>query len=272
MDGPQKKSYTPKNKGRRAGKPYTKASEGHGKIRGNMWGWHAVVHAWTNPARQIGVLFCTEAAWTRLSAEQLPEAIKSRPKPIFVSKHELDQALPGAVHQGLLIRAEPLPEQAVSDLIIRTRDKARVLFIMLDQVTDPHNVGAVMRSAAAFGADGMIVQNRYAPELTGVLAKTACGAVEHLPVIEEVNLSRTLEQLKDAGFLTVGLDERGSFGVSEAVQGNHKICLVLGAEGDGIRQKVAETCDRLARLPTQPPIYSLNVSNAAAIAIFACQP
>jgi 23S rRNA (guanosine2251-2'-O)-methyltransferase len=139
---------------------------------------------------------------------------------------------------------------------------------MLDQVTDPHNVGAILRSACAFGAGGVIMQRRHAPELTGVLVKTASGAAEHIPVAYETNLSAALDTLRENGFTAIGLDERGEKILGDAVI-PAKTVLVLGAEGDGMRPKVREHCDVLARLPTQGPIASLNVSNAAAVALFA---
>ncbi len=156
----------------------------------------------------------------------------------------------------------------MNDLIIATRDQAKSVIVMLDQVTDPHNVGAIIRSCAAFGADGIIMQRRHAPELTGVLAKTACGGVEHINVAYETNLSRTLENLQTAGYFVYGLDERGERSIGE-INTNGKSVIVLGAEGSGLRRLVAEHCDELIKLPTQPPIASLNVSNAAAVALYA---
>ena len=139
---------------------------------------------------------------------------------------------------------------------------------MLDQVTDPHNVGAIMRSACAFGADGLIMQKKHAPSFAGVLAKTACGAVEHINVAFETNLTRSLETLQNNGFFVLGLDEHGEITIGDADIPN-KCVLVLGAEGTGIRRLIREQCDTLVRLPTTGPILSLNVSNAAAIALYA---
>jgi 23S rRNA (guanosine2251-2'-O)-methyltransferase len=173
-----------------------------------------------------------------------------------------------AVHQGMAISAAPLEDVFVQDIINAGAGKERSVVLMLDQVTDPHNVGAILRSASAFGADGVIMQRRHAPELEGVLCKTACGAVDHLPVAYETNLSRTLEELADAGYTIIGLDEHAPDSLS-AIAVPAKSVLVLGAEGDGMRRLVREHCSVLVTLPTQKPINSLNVSNAAAVALYA---
>ena len=172
----------------------------------------------------------------------------------------------GAVHQGIALDCAPLPELTLQDLLIKTNNKDSSLFVILDQVTDPHNVGAIIRSAAAFGADGMIMQSKHAPSLDGVLAKTACGGVEHLPVASETNLSRAIEELKDNHFFVYGLDERGE-DISNIKSGGKSV-LVLGAEGPGLRRLVKENCDTLVKLPMQGALESINVSNAAAVALY----
>jgi 23S rRNA (guanosine2251-2'-O)-methyltransferase len=155
----------------------------------------------------------------------------------------------------------------VEDLIERAGTRDPAIILALDQVSDPHNVGAVLRSAAAFGALGALVPERHAPDMSGTLAKSASGAVEHVPLVRVVNLARSLDLLKKAGFWTVGLD-----GAAERTLASHrlsgKIVLVMGSEGDGLRRLTRETCDLMARLPTSGPIASLNVSNAAAIALY----
>ncbi len=244
----------------------------------DLYGFHAVSEAWLNPARRIHKLFLLDQAakgFESLIAEAKAAGLK-RPAPQILEKRNFERLLPqGAVHQGVAIACDRLEECDVQDLIIRARDlPGRQVFLILDQVTDPHNVGAIIRSASAFGAAGIIMQKKHAPELTGVLAKTACGAVEHIPVAYETNLSRTIEVLKDNEFFVYGLDERGAQSISSLMQkpGNpdkSKIALVLGAEGPGIRQLVREHCDALVKLPTQGAIQSLNVSNAAAVSLFA---
>jgi len=246
-----------------------------GKIKGprpSLFGMHAVREAWLNPARHVLALYLGEAAqdsFREILNEAQERGIK-RPSPIITDKREIDRLCPdGAVHQGIALAAEPLPERNLQDLIIKNRDQDNALFLMLDQVTDPHNVGAILRSATAFGAAGVIMQRRHAPEMEGVLAKTACGAIEHIDVAYETNLSRAIEELKEAGYFVYGLDERGEQTIG-AIKLGGKCALVLGAEGAGMRRLVKEHCDALLRLPTDgAPIASLNVSNAAAVALYA---
>jgi 23S rRNA (guanosine2251-2'-O)-methyltransferase len=246
--------------------------------RPSLYGFHAVHEAWLNPERDVSALFITPQA--AAGFEQTLRDAKARgvrrPHPTTIDKDKLERLLPkGAVHQGLALVCDNLAEISVQDFIIRAESKPRTLLLMLDQVTDPHNVGAILRSASAFGADGVIMQRKHAPELEGVLAKTACGAVEHIAVAYETNLSRTLETLKDEGFFVYGLDERGKRSIDDIAykkgdepKGQEKIVLVLGAEGPGIRRLVQENCDELVRLPTSGAIASLNVSNAAAVALY----
>jgi 23S rRNA (guanosine2251-2'-O)-methyltransferase len=173
-----------------------------------------------------------------------------------------------AVHQGFALSAAPLEDVFAQDIMSIGAENPRSVVLMLDQVTDPHNVGAILRSASAFGADGVIMQRRHAPELEGVLCKTACGAVEHLAVAYETNLSRTLEELAGAGYTIIGLDEHAEQSLDN-ISVPDKAVLVLGAEGEGMRRLVKGHCTVLVTLPTRPPIASLNVSNAAAVALYA---
>jgi 23S rRNA (guanosine2251-2'-O)-methyltransferase len=183
-----------------------------------------------------------------------------------VTRDRIAERLPaGAVHQGFLAAVAPLPDAAVEDIIAAAGEQA--LVVALDQVTDPHNVGAILRSAEAFGACGVLVTERHAPEETGTLAKAASGALERIPLVRVVNLARGLDQLKQAGFWALGLDERGDRNLADAGIGG-RLVLTLGAEGEGLRRLTAERCDLLVRLPMKGAMPSINVSNAAAIALY----
>ena len=237
----------------------------------NLYGLHAVREAWLNKNREIFALYVTSAAQRHFDeiATKAREADLQRPSPIIIDKQKLEKILPkGAVHQGIALACAPLDEMDVQDLIIRAHKKKHSIIAVLDQVTDPHNIGAIMRSASAFGLDGLIMQTRHAPILDGVLAKTACGAVDNLAVAYAINLSRALEDLQKAGFTALAMDERGEKEIGELDLDN-KIVIVLGSEGSGIRPLIKEKCDVLTRLPTQGAIASLNVSNAAAVVFYA---
>jgi 23S rRNA (guanosine2251-2'-O)-methyltransferase len=169
---------------------------------------------------------------------------------------------PDAVHQGLLVEADPLPALDIEDVV------AEGTVLVLDQITDPHNVGAILRSAAAFAVNAVVTPARHSPEATGVLAKSASGALDLVPIVTVQNLARALAELKERGFLTVGLDSEGETDLSQASL-REPLALVLGAEGRGLRQLTRQTCDIRARLDLPGAIKSLNVSNAAAIALYA---
>lgn len=240
------------------------------RIQPSLYGFHAVREAWLNPNRQIDALYVTAQSRSGFEATLQDARTKGlkRPSPTEIDKQKMDKILPqGAVHQGLAIACKPLPELDEHDLLIRFAGWENVAIAILDQVTDPHNVGAILRSASAFGIDGIIMQKKHAPVLDGVLAKTACGAVEHTPVAQATNLSRAIEELKEAGFFVIGLDERGPEVIGK--ERFSKVAIVLGSEGEGIRRLIKEGCDSLVRLPTGGAIASLNVSNAAAVAFFA---
>jgi len=174
----------------------------------------------------------------------------------------------GAVHQGLALEVEPLEAGDLDDVLRAAAGSARAVIVVLDQVSDPQNVGAVLRAAAAFGARGVVVAAHGAPAATGALAKAASGALELVPLLAEVNLARALDRLKEAGFWCCGLDERAPQTLAEVDPGP-RVALVLGAEGSGLRRLVRERCDYLARLPTSAAMPSLNVSAAAAVALYA---
>ena len=237
------------------------------KIKADLFGLHAVREAWNNPKRYVHALFVTENGLREF--EPFLKTATKRPEPTVVSKEELDRAFPaGTVHQGIALSCQPLAEESIMDIIIRAENKPKSVILILDQVTDPHNVGAILRSACAFGADGLVLQSRHAPDMTGILAKIACGALEHTPIAYETNLSRAIEKLKEHHYTIIGLDEHApkKFGDLYAYD---RVVMILGAEGPGMRRLIKEHCDVLVTLPTQPPIASLNVSNAAAIALYA---
>ena len=228
-----------------------------------LYGHHAVLAALANPDRRIERILAMKDVAERHATElQARKDIKTE----IMSRDAMTERLPGgAVHQGLAVLAAPLEDAVLEDVLARCADHALVL--ALDQVTDPHNVGAILRSAAAFGAAGVIVTERHAPSDTGVLAKAASGALELVPLVRAVNLVRALEQLKEAGFWSYGLDEKGDAPIG-TLDFAGRVVVVLGAEGEGLRRLTAEKCDRLVTIPTTQALGALNVSNAAAIASY----
>ncbi|HBA41572.1 MAG TPA: 23S rRNA (guanosine(2251)-2'-O)-methyltransferase RlmB [Alphaproteobacteria bacterium] len=230
-----------------------------------LYGLHAVAAALCNPARRKWRLVTTENGANQLGRE----IAESKLTPEIAKADAIARLLPeNAVHQGVALAVSPLPDIDLQTLVSRKQDKERQIVCILDQVTDPHNVGAILRSCAAFGAVALIVTGRNAAGESAVLAKTASGALEHVPMVKVTNLARTLDQLAELGFWRVGLDSAASQPItSAALEGN--IALVLGAEGSGIRALTQKKCDYLLRLPTEPGFPSLNVSNAAAIALYA---
>jgi len=223
-----------------------------------IYGIHSVAAALDNPRRRLIAL-----AVTRNAAERLELTRRALDIPVEITSPDaIGARLPeGAVHQGALLRAEPLEPLSVEDL-----GEARLL-IVLDQVTDPHNVGAVMRSAAALGADALVTTARHAPHATGALTKAASGALELVPTVTVGNLANALRALQELGFRCVGLDSAGNVPLEEAV-GAERLALVLGAEGKGLRERTRETCDVVARIDLPGSIQSLNVSNAAVLALY----
>jgi 23S rRNA (guanosine2251-2'-O)-methyltransferase len=231
---------------------------------GWIWGRHAVDAALANPDREGPFRLVLTAG----AAQALESRLSARRdlRPEILEPQEIARLLPsGAAHQGLALRAPPLEGVGLEDLA----EPARGVILMLDQITDPQNVGAVFRSAAAFGARGVIVQDRHSPALSGALAKAAAGAIETLPCARVVNLSRALERLADLGWRAVGLDGSAPETLAEALDERPTV-LVLGSEGEGLRRLVAEHCDSLARIPMPGGFESLNVSNAAAVALYEC--
>ena len=235
-----------------------------------LHGLHAVEAALANPKRELKALLLAERINPRV-AERIAELLAARgagPAPETIAREKLDSLLGAeAVHQGVALSVAPLAQPDLQ-VMAETLPPGRQTVIALDQVTDPHNVGAILRSAAAFGAAAVVTTRRNAPAEGGVLAKAASGALEHVAYIQETNLVRALETLKAAGFQVLGLDEAGSPALPEAACASERNVLVLGAEGRGLRQLTKETCERLVRLPTAGPIGALNVSNAAAVALY----
>jgi 23S rRNA (guanosine2251-2'-O)-methyltransferase len=245
-----------------------------------LYGRHPVAAALANPARRwrrLAISAGNEAEAASLIAAASAERLGSD-EPIRVMDRNEFAAILGedAVHQGWAIDVEPLGEFDLDDILRAVEvdaasdadgDAGRQIVIVLDQVSDPHNVGAVLRSAAAFGARAVIVAEHGTPPAGAVLAKAASGALDLVPLVRVVNLTRALDRMKEAGFWCCGLDESAARPLTSLDLGS-RVALVLGSEGGGLRRLVREHCDYLARLPTRPPLASLNVSNAAAIALY----
>jgi len=250
----------------RADKPFGKARARFAGKRedaeGWIWGWHAVEAALANPDREGPFRLLATAD----RAAALEPKLKGRRelKVEVLEGADIGRLLPqGAVHQGIAYRTAPLEGVALEDLA----EGQSGVIVMLDQVTDPQNVGAIFRSAAAFGARGIVLQDRNAPQLSGALAKAAAGAVDKLPCARVVNLSRALERLADLGWRAVGLDGGASETLDQALDSRPTV-IVMGSEGEGVRRLVAEHCDAMARIDMPGGFESLNVSNAAAIALY----
>jgi 23S rRNA (guanosine2251-2'-O)-methyltransferase len=228
--------------------------------RPRFWGRHAVSAALANPERVIVKLW---ASRDTAGLFDLPPDVPLT----YAEAADLARLVPGdAPHQGIVAEVEKLPDIWLGDLLDDAPERRPLL--VLDQVTDPHNVGAILRSAAAFDALGIVTQDRHAPPESGALAKAASGALETVPWARVVNLSRALDEMAEAGFWRIGLAGEAEMTLGEAL-GPPRVALVLGAEGEGMRPNTASHCDALARLPISERIESLNVSNAAAVALYA---
>ena len=238
-----------------------KSHQQHGTAnRPRFWGRHAVAAALDNPQRKVAKAWATRDA----------AAFMQFPKDLAVTLADvadLGRLVPGdAPHQGVVVEVEPLDDVWLDDLL--TAASERAVLLVLDQVTDPHNVGAILRSAAAFGAIGIVTQDRHSPPESGALAKAASGTLETVPWVRTVNLARALVDIAEAGFWRIGLAGDAPMELAEAL-GPKRVALVLGAEGPGLRPNTREHCDALARLPISSAVESLNVSNAAAVALYA---
>jgi 23S rRNA (guanosine2251-2'-O)-methyltransferase len=230
---------------------------------GWIWGRHAVEAALANPDRE-GPFRLVASPGAAGPLGDLVARLGRSVRVEVMEPHDLARLLPqGAVHQGQALRAPPLEGVGIEDLAA----SGAGVIVMLDQLTDPQNVGAIFRSAAAFGAKGVVLQDRNAPQLTGALAKASAGAIETVPCARVVNLSRALEKLADLGWRAVGLDGSADTDLDQALDGRPTV-IVMGSEGEGLRRLVAEHCDVLARIPMPGGFESLNVSNAAAVALY----
>ena len=232
--------------------------------RPRFWGRHAVSAALANPQRNVRRVWGTREALAAFGGfpPDLPVT--------FAEVTDLGRLVPqDAPHQGIVIEVDPLPDIWLADLLEETANEGpdRPL-VVLDQVTDPHNVGAVLRSAAAFNALAIVTQDRHAPPESGALARSASGALETVPWVRVVNLARALDEIGEAGFWRIGLTGHTDRTLAQAIGGG-RVALVLGAEGEGMRQNTEAHCDELAKLPISARVESLNVSNAAAIALYA---
>ena len=237
-----------------------KGKSGSNPNRPRFWGKHAVSAALDNPDRKVLKAWATREAATFM---QFPPEMTV----VMAEAPDLGRMVPhDAPHQGVVIEVEPLEEIWLGDVLAEAPERA--VLLVLDQVTDPHNVGAILRSAAAFGVIGIVTQDRHSPPESGALAKAASGALERVPWVRVVNLARALEEIAEAGFWRIGLAGEASTDIKDAL-GPKRVALVLGAEGPGMRSNTREHCDALARLPITNEVESLNVSNAAAVALYA---
>ncbi|MEP2737327.1 MAG: 23S rRNA (guanosine(2251)-2'-O)-methyltransferase RlmB [Erythrobacter sp.] len=241
----------------KGGRGSGRTSPGHVRL----WGRHAVEAALKNPARVFHKLWATRDGVAALDGE-LPEGFPVE----YAEVTDLARMVAkDAPHQGLVLECDPLEDQFLDSFLDGTPEKP---IIILDQVTDPHNVGAILRSCAAFGAAALVTQDRHAPPEGGVIGKSASGALETVPWVRVVNLARSLEQMAEAGYWRIGLTGAADENLATALPSG-PVALVLGAEGEGMRHNIEAHCDALAKLPISSAIESLNVSNAAAIALYA---
>jgi len=244
-------------------KPFHKP---HAKPESGLWlyGLHAVRAALANPKR-----FVKRAVLTERVAEEVGSKLLARAKNEITDMHGVSKILPeGAVHQGVALLVEPLPRPSLDDVLAAAEPGKRRVVLVMDQITDPHNAGAILRTAAAFGVTAVVVQDRHSPPESGVLAKAASGALDVVPLVYEVNIARAVENLGKLNFWRIALAGDGDTTLREAMDANRDIALVLGSEGGGVRRLVRESCDVAAYVPIDAAMESLNVSNAAAVALY----
>lgn len=273
------KNKTSRSKDRsrgRASRRYHGPGDARDRRGGAIWiyGVHAATAALGNPARQCRRLLVT-ADTQQSHGDRLAAAADRNPAPPaieIVARQDIEARLPrDAVHQGVALEADPLDEISLDALCHDLKGEERACVVALDQVTDPRNVGAVLRAAASFGARAVIVTERHAPGASGALAKAAAGALERLPLIRVTNLSRALGDLKQAGFWCAGLDGQAETDLG-AVDLPARLVLVMGSEGAGLRRLSRENCDYMLRIPIAPESESLNIATAAAVALYALSP
>jgi len=264
-----------KRKPSRRGSPHASRPAGRGRAAAGdssrdaadaeaawLFGLHAVAAALANPGRHCHRLLATRQGEDGLGDAPAARGIRAQ----IVDRREIERLLPaGAVHQGVALLAGPPPEPGLDDVLAEPGERSTL--VVLDQATDPRNVGAVLRAAAAFDAAAVIMPERHAPGSTGALAKAASGALESVPLVRVTNLARALDRIKAAGFWSLGLEGAGSTLLAEADLSG-RLALVLGAEGAGLRRLTREHCDQLARIPISPRVESLNLAAAAAIALY----
>ena len=247
-----------------------------------LWGQHAVEAAYLNPNRSIISAFATPEAQDRLHAfyEKLTPARQfAVPAPLILSRSEIDIMTSQrdnnqpSIHQGFALHVRPLEGLDITDIItlVTQADDTPIRLLLLDQVTDPRNIGAILRSARAFGTDALIMTSRNAPEETGVLARAAAGALESVPIVRVTNLARALDQLKENHVTLIGLDSEGTVPLDAFAKTPH-LGLILGSEGNGMRRLTREACDHITAIDMDASSESLNVSVAAAIALYATRP
>ncbi|MBO7556324.1 MAG: 23S rRNA (guanosine(2251)-2'-O)-methyltransferase RlmB [Alphaproteobacteria bacterium] len=227
-----------------------------------IYGKHAVLAALANPMRKIHKVFCSPE-----NATEMRPVIGNR-KLVVADRKEFEKLLPlEAVHQGVAATAEALKNVDIDDICAKTENKENCSLLILDQVTDPQNIGAIVRSCAAFGAEALVVQDKNSPKESGAMLKAAAGTYEKMPVCRVTNISRAVEKLKKAGFWVVGMDGYAKDEIASLQKGG-KMAVIMGSEGKGMRRLVSQSCDMLVRLPISPDVESLNVSNAAAIVLY----
>lgn len=243
-----------------------------------IYGFHAVAAALLNPKRQNFELFATVEALETLKTKRdcwSDMALKAMTKANLMNREEINKLMPqGSAHQGVVLSVDALPNLNLKDILYSQNSNIGPI-VVLDQVTDPQNVGTIMRSALSFGAKAIVMQSRHSPDITGALAKAASGALESLPMIYVSNLSRAIDELKNAGFWVIGLDTKGDTELEQAFT-NAPTVIVLGSEGRGLRRLTSERCDIIAQIKMansdrSQNVTSINVSNAAAIALYKAQ-